>query len=98
MSFSNVTILTKKLESLPEEVRERVAGYLSKHFEEIRDEIRWDEQFKKSSNKLAEMARQARKEIAEGKAEPMNFEKCRVLFRKFLYEKSFQKRRKNSIR
>lgn len=64
MSFSNVTILTRKLESLPEEVRERVAGYLSEHFEEIRDEIRWDEQFKKSSNKLTEMARQAQKEIS----------------------------------
>lgn len=64
MSFSNVAILTRKLERLPEEVRERVAGYLSEHFEEIRDEIRWDEQFKKSSNKLAKMARQARKEIS----------------------------------
>ncbi len=75
MSFSNVTILTRKLESLPEEVRERAAGYLSEHFDEIRDEARWDEQFKKSSNKLAEMARQARKEIAEGKAEKMDYEK-----------------------
>lgn len=75
MSFSNVTILTRKLESLPEEVRERVAGYLSEHFEEIRGEIRWDEQFKKSSNKLVEMARQARKEIAEGKAEKMDYKK-----------------------
>ncbi len=75
MSFSNVTILTRKLESLPEEVRERVAGYLNEHFEEIRDEVRWDEQFKKSSDKLAEMARQARKEIAEGKAETMDYEK-----------------------
>ncbi|MDQ3748915.1 MAG: hypothetical protein M3367_07880 [Acidobacteriota bacterium] len=75
MSSSNVAILTRKLESLPEEVRERVAEYLSENFEEIRDEVRWDEQFKKSSNKLAETARQARKEIAEGKAEKMDYEK-----------------------
>ena len=75
MSFSNVTILTRKLESLPEEIRERVAEYLSEHFEEIKDEVRWDDQFKKSSDKLAEMARQAKKEIAEGKAEKMDYEK-----------------------
>ncbi len=75
MSFSNVTILTRKLESLPEEIRDRVAEYLSEHFEEIIDEVRWDEQFKKSSDRLVEMARQARKEIAEGKAETMDYEK-----------------------
>ena len=75
MSFSNVTILTRKLKSLPEEVRERIAGYLSEHFEEIRDEAHWDEQFKKSSTKLEEMARQVRKEIADGNAEIMDYEK-----------------------
>jgi len=75
MSFPNVTILTRKLESLPEEVREQVAAYSSEHFEEIRDEIRWDEQFKKSSTKLEQMARQARVEVTEGKAEAMDYEK-----------------------
>ncbi|MGI8788096.1 MAG: hypothetical protein ACR2HG_10085 [Pyrinomonadaceae bacterium] len=75
MSFSNVTILTRKLESLPEETREQIAEYLSEHFEEIKDEVRWNEQFKNSSTKLEMMARQARKEIAEGKAEAMDYEK-----------------------
>ena len=75
MSFSNVTVLTRKLENLPEEFRERMAEYLSEHFEEIEDEVRWEEQFKRSSNKLAGIARQARQEIAEGKAEPMKYEK-----------------------
>jgi len=75
MSFSNMTILTQKLESLPEEIRERIAAYLSEHFEEISDEVRWDEQFKNSSSKLEEMARRARMEIAKGKAETMNYEK-----------------------
>ncbi|HSK70349.1 MAG TPA: hypothetical protein VK892_01545 [Pyrinomonadaceae bacterium] len=75
MSFSNVTILTRKLESLPEEIRERVAGYLNDHFEEIKDEARWDEQFKNTSAKLSEMARNVRREIAEGKSEPMDFER-----------------------
>lgn len=75
MSFSNVTILKDKLDSLSEEMRERIAEYLSEHFEEIQDEVRWEEQFKKSSDKLSEIARRARTAIAEGKAEPMNYEK-----------------------
>ena len=75
MSFSNVTILTRKLESLPEEIREKIARYLHENLEEIKDEVRWNESFKKTSAKLSEMARNARKEISEGKAEPMDFEK-----------------------
>ncbi len=72
---SNVTILTKKLESLPENSREKLAKYISEHFEDFEDEMLWDEQFQKTSSKLSEMARKARKEIAEGKSESMNFEK-----------------------
>ncbi len=72
---SNVTILTKKLESLPEDSREKLAKYISEHFEDFEDEMLWDEQFQNSSSKLSGMARKARNEIAEGKSEPMNFEK-----------------------
>jgi uncharacterized membrane protein len=72
---SNVTILTKKLESLPEDSREKFAKYISEHFEDFEDEMLWDEQFQKTSSKLSEMAQKARNEIAEGKSEPMNFEK-----------------------
>ncbi len=71
----NVTILTEKLESLPEDSREKLAKYISEHFEDFEDEMLWDEQFQKTSSKLSEMAQKARNEIAEGKSEPMNFEK-----------------------
>lgn len=54
---SNVTILTKKLESLPENSREKIAKYISEHFEELKDEMLWDEQFQKTSPRLSEMAR-----------------------------------------
>ncbi len=75
MSFSNVTILTKKLESFPEDFRENFAKYINEHLEEFEDEMRWDEQFQKTSPRLSEMAQNARKEIAEGKTDSMNFEK-----------------------
>ena len=75
MSFSNVTILTRKLESLPEEYREKFAKYISEHLEDFEDEMRWDESFKRTSAKLSEMARNARNEIEKGQAESMDFER-----------------------
>ncbi len=75
MSFSNVTILYKKLESQPEELREKIAQYITEHFEDIKDELRWDDSFKKTSSKLAKIAREVRKEIGEGKAVEMDYKK-----------------------
>lgn len=75
MSFSNVAILNEKLKSLPEEIGERMVEYIIQHFEEIESEAHWDAQFEKSSGRLAEMARQAKEEMAEGKAEMMDYER-----------------------
>jgi len=75
MSSSGITILNQKLGDLPEDLREKVAQYIADNLEEIRDELRWDESFKRTSSKLAEIARQARREIADGKAEEMDYEK-----------------------
>lgn len=75
MSFSNVTILTEKLEKMPEDLREKLAEYIGGHLDEFEDEMHWDEQFQNTSSKLAEMARRARKQSTEGKSEPMDYEK-----------------------
>jgi len=75
MSNTNVTILNEKLSDLPDEVREKVANYISEHLEDIQDDLRWDESFKRTSSKLAEFAQKARKEMREGKAEEMDFTK-----------------------
>jgi hypothetical protein len=75
MSFSSVTILNQKLGELPEDMREKAAQLLADHLEDIRDELRWDESFKRTSSKLSEMAGEAKKEIKEGRAEEMDFEK-----------------------
>lgn len=75
MSFSNVTVLTEKLEKKPEILREKLAEYISEHLDEFEDEMFWDEQFQNTSSKLSEMARRVRKESAEGKSEPMDYGK-----------------------
>jgi uncharacterized membrane protein len=74
MSSSNVTTLTQKLESLPEDIREKFAQYLNDHFEELTDESLWDEQFN-NTEKFSEIANKVRQEISLGKAEPFNIEK-----------------------
>lgn len=65
----------KMLESLPEEVQERVVEELRNLVEEARDEARWDELFEQKKAGLAAAARKARKEIAEGKATDMDYRK-----------------------
>ena len=63
------------LEALPEPTRERAVEHLREYIEDLKDEARWDTQFEKTSAKLSEMANEARREIAEGKAAPMDFDK-----------------------
>ena len=73
MPTSASVTMMKLIESLPEPIQERALEHMQQYIEEIRDELRWNEAFEKSQNKLVTAARQARKEIAKGKAAPMNF-------------------------
>lgn len=63
------------LESLPSPTQERAVEHLRQYIEDLKDEARWDAQFEKTTGKLSEMANQARREIADGKSLPMDFEK-----------------------
>ena len=67
--------IIKMLESLPERVQERVMEHLREYIEEIKDEADWNDSFAKSQNKLVDAAKQARKDVQNGKAEPMNLKK-----------------------
>jgi hypothetical protein len=75
MTLPNVTHLNEQLEDLPVDLREKVAKYISEHLEDIQDEMRWDESFKRTAGKLSEFARNARQEIKDGLAEEMDFKK-----------------------
>lgn len=67
--------IIKMIEQLPEPDQERVAEHLREYLAELEDDEKWDEAFAKSQDKLVYAAREARKEIAEGKSEPMDFDK-----------------------
>jgi hypothetical protein len=73
MSKTTETAL-KLLESLPESAQQRVVDALRHLVQDAGDEERWDELFGRSS-KLVEAARQAKQDIAEGKASDMDYER-----------------------
>ena len=75
MSSTTISTVTKMLESLPELAQDRVVEHLRDYIENLRDEMKWEQSFKKTSSKLVEAVRQAKQEIAEGKTQKMDFEK-----------------------
>ncbi len=74
-STATMATMMKMLESLPEQIQERVLDHMREYIEDIRDEAKWSESFSRTQNKLVAAARQARKEIREGKATPMDAKK-----------------------
>jgi len=75
MPSTAIATVEKMLESLPEEVQERVVEHLREYISDLQDELRWDALFKRTQDKLVAAARRAKEEIAAGKAEPMDFER-----------------------
>ena len=74
MPTSASITMMKMIESLPEPMQERALEHMQQYIEDIRDELNWNESFGNSQNKLIAAARQAREEIMQGKATPMNVE------------------------
>ncbi|NUQ37616.1 MAG: hypothetical protein HUU23_07415 [Caldilineales bacterium] len=75
MSSTAIATVTKMMEMLPEPAQEQVADHLRDYIAEIQDERRWDRAFQSTQTSLIEAARRAKKEIAEGLAEPMDYER-----------------------
>ena len=71
ISESAVTI-SKMLEPLPEQIKEQVIEHVREYIADLKDEMLWNASFARSQDKLAAAARQARKEIKEGKAAPLD--------------------------
>lgn len=75
MQTATIETISKMLETLPEAEQKKVAEHLREYIENLKDEMRWDESFERTSGKLSEFAEKARREIKKGKSEPMSFEK-----------------------
>lgn len=63
--------IVEMMESLPETLQQQVAQYLKEYIADLKDELQWDESFKKTQPQLVAAAKRAKQEIAEGKAQEM---------------------------
>ena len=72
---NTVETIVKMVESLPEALQERVVNELRSVIVEANDEAEWDMQFESNQEGLMSAARKAKQEIAQGVAEPMDYEK-----------------------
>jgi gamma-glutamyl:cysteine ligase YbdK (ATP-grasp superfamily) len=73
MSSTAIATVIKMMESVPETAQDQVVEHLREYLEDLQDELQWDTLFKKTQPQLIAAARRAKKEIAEGLAQPMDY-------------------------
>jgi hypothetical protein len=74
MSSTAIATVIKMIESLPEPAQEQVVEHLRDYLADLQDELEWDLSFKKTQAQLVAAARRAKQEIAEGQAEPLDYD------------------------
>lgn len=74
MTSRAITTVTKMLESLPEELQNQVVEHLRDYLADLQDELQWDELFQRTQSQLVAAAQRAKQEIAEGHAQPLDYE------------------------
>ncbi len=74
-STTAIMTVTKMLESLPESVQEQVVEHLREYLADLQDELKWDSLFERTQPQLVAAARRAKQEIAQGHAQPMDYER-----------------------
>jgi len=72
MSSTAVMTLVKMVESLPDTAQEQVVEHLREYIATLQDELQWNATIKKTQSQLTAVARRAKKEIAEGRATPLD--------------------------
>lgn len=67
--------IVKIMETLPEAAQHQLVDHVRDYLADMDDEAEWDNLFEETQEQLRASARKARQEIAEGKAEPMDFDR-----------------------
>ncbi|PAX58316.1 hypothetical protein [Brunnivagina elsteri] len=75
MSSEAISTVIKMMESLPEDVQNQIVQHLYEYIQDLQDEIKWDNSFQKSQNKLVAAAQKVKQEIARGLSQPMDYDK-----------------------
>ncbi len=69
-----ITTIVKMVESLPDDLQERVVEHIREFIADLEDEARWESSFRQTQNSLIAAAQQAKREIADGQAVLMDYE------------------------
>lgn len=74
MSSNAIATIVKMVELLPDAAQNQVAEHLRDYIQDLQDEAHWDAQFNATQPQLIVAARNAKRQIAEGKARPLNLD------------------------
>lgn len=74
MTSTAIMTAIKMLESLPEPIQEQVVEHLREYLADLQDEMKWDNLFKRTQPQLIAAAQRAKREIAMGYAQLMDYE------------------------
>jgi hypothetical protein len=74
MSTAAIATIVKMVESLPDELQEKVVEHIRDYIADLEDEKRWDTSFQRTQSNLVAAARTAKQEIAAGQSVPMDYE------------------------
>ena len=75
MSSPAIDTVIKMMESLPEDKQNKLVEHLREYIQDLQKEAKWQDSFNKTKDKLVAAAKLAKQQIAEGKAEPMDYDK-----------------------
>ncbi len=75
MASNAIATITRMMETLPEALQNQIVEHLREYIAELEDELRWEASFNRTQEQLIAAARQAKQEIDEGKAEPMDLDR-----------------------
>ncbi len=73
MSSAAIATIVKMVESLPDELQEKVVEHIRDYIGDLEDEKRWDTLFQRTQGNLVAAARKAKQEIAAGQSVPMDY-------------------------
>ena len=74
MSSASIATIVKMVESLPNELQEKVVEHMRDYITDLADEKHWDILFYRSQDNLVAAAQKAKQEIAEGLSKPMDYD------------------------
>jgi hypothetical protein len=73
MTSTAITTIIKMMESVPESIQDQLVEHLRDYIEDMKDEMQWDASFKKTESNLISAAKNARGEINNGLATPIDY-------------------------